>query len=104
MEVKSFSLLQRIFLIVICFVFSNTFTQEITGIKSGYIEDEKGKIYYEVAGEGEYYVMVHDGSFHSVTWNKQFPVFANPPASPRGFFSRGGWAPSAGPGLHCRCS
>ena len=76
MEVKSFSLLQRIFLIVICFVFSNTFTQEITGIKSGYIEDEKGKIYYEVAGEGEYYVMVHDGSFHSVTWNKQFPVFA----------------------------
>lgn len=50
--------------------------QNMKNLKSGYIDIDGGKIYYEVAGEGEYYVMVHDGCLHSVTWNEQFPVFA----------------------------
>jgi 3-oxoadipate enol-lactonase len=45
-------------------------------IKSGYLEVPDGKLYYEVAGEGDWIVLVHDGNLHSVTWDEQFPVFS----------------------------
>lgn len=45
-------------------------------IKSGFIEVPDGKIYYEVAGAGEWIVLIHDGNIHSATWDDQFPVFA----------------------------
>ncbi len=45
-------------------------------IETGYMDVDGGKIYYEVAGEGEAIVLVHDGSLHHVTWDKQFHAFA----------------------------
>ena len=43
---------------------------------SGYLDVPGGKIYYEVAGAGDWIVLVHDGNLHSVTWDEQFPVYA----------------------------
>jgi 3-oxoadipate enol-lactonase len=43
--------------------------------KSGYLDVPGGRLYYEVAGEGDWVVLVHDGNLHSVTWDDQFPVF-----------------------------
>jgi 3-oxoadipate enol-lactonase len=45
-------------------------------VKTGYLEVPDGKLYYEVAGEGDWIVLVHDGNLHSVTWDEQFPVFS----------------------------
>jgi len=45
-------------------------------VKTGYLEVPDGKLYYEVAGEGDWIVLVHDGNLHSVTWDDQFPVFS----------------------------
>jgi 3-oxoadipate enol-lactonase len=45
-------------------------------VKTGYLEVPDGKLYYEVAGEGDWLVLVHDGNLHSVTWDEQFPVFS----------------------------
>jgi len=44
--------------------------------KTGYLDVPGGKLYYEVAGKGDWIVLVHDGNLHSVTWDEQFPVFA----------------------------
>jgi len=44
--------------------------------KTGYLDVPDGKLYYEVAGEGDWIVLVHDGNLHSVTWDEQFPVFS----------------------------
>jgi 3-oxoadipate enol-lactonase len=45
-------------------------------VKTGYLDVFDGKLYYEVAGEGDWIVLVHDGNLHSVTWDEQFPVFS----------------------------
>jgi 3-oxoadipate enol-lactonase len=45
-------------------------------VKAGYLKVPDGKLYYEVAGEGDWIVLVHDGNLHSVTWDEQFPVFS----------------------------
>ncbi len=45
-------------------------------VKAGYLEVPNGKLCYEVAGEGDWIVLVHDGNLHSVTWDEQFPVFS----------------------------
>ena len=45
-------------------------------VKTGFMEVEGGKIYYEMAGKGEVIVLVHDGSLHNVTWDEQFFTFA----------------------------
>jgi len=45
-------------------------------VKAGYLEVPEGRLYYEVAGEGDWIVLVHDGNLHSVTWDEQFPVFS----------------------------
>jgi pimeloyl-ACP methyl ester carboxylesterase len=44
-------------------------------VESGFIDMEGGKIYYEMAGNGEVIVLVHDGSLHNVTWDEQFFTF-----------------------------
>ncbi|HVP58510.1 MAG TPA: alpha/beta hydrolase, partial [bacterium] len=46
------------------------------GVRSGFIDVEGGKIFYEDAGEGDVIVLVHDGTLHREVWNGQFPVFA----------------------------
>ncbi len=68
------------------FLFLSTFAAAGTGVqssatgpnlpKSGYLDVPGGKIYYEVAGTGDWIVLVHDGNLHSVTWDDQFSVYA----------------------------
>ena len=74
MEIKVIQEAGFLLILLLCFGF--VYAQDIKNFKSGYINVDGGKIYYEMAGEGEYYVMIHDGLLHSVTWNEQFPVFA----------------------------
>ena len=53
------------------------FTKEFKAkISSGYIDVDDGKLFYEMAGSGEWMVMLHDGILHRETWNDQFPEFA----------------------------
>jgi pimeloyl-ACP methyl ester carboxylesterase len=42
----------------------------------GFIEVDGGQLYYEVAGEGETIILVHDGLLHHETWNLQFDDLA----------------------------
>jgi pimeloyl-ACP methyl ester carboxylesterase len=60
---------------------SNSFSREtdihsIPEAESGYINVDGGKLYYEIAGEGEYIVLLHDGILHREVWDEQFPVLA----------------------------
>lgn len=60
---------------------ANLFTQG-TGentplpVQSGYLEVEGGKLFYEVAGTGDWIVLIHDGIVHREIWNAQFPELA----------------------------
>jgi 3-oxoadipate enol-lactonase len=45
-------------------------------VKTGFVEVEGGKLYYERAGEGENVVLIHDGMLHSAVWDEQFARFA----------------------------
>jgi 3-oxoadipate enol-lactonase len=70
--------------IVIClFVLTatNIFSQQAENkpsipTDSGYIDVDGGKLYYEIAGAGDYVVLLHDGILHRVVWDEQFPVLA----------------------------
>ena len=64
--------------------------------KTGYLEVPDGKLYYEVAGEGDWIVLVHDGNLHSVTWDEQFPVFSKSYRVVR--YDRRGYGKSTYPG------
>jgi len=44
--------------------------------QTGFIEVDGGKLFYEMAGEGETFVMIHDGILHRVTWDAQFEALA----------------------------
>jgi len=41
-------------------------------VKSGYLDVDGGKIYYEQAGHGPDVVLIHDGLLHSAVWDAQF--------------------------------
>jgi 3-oxoadipate enol-lactonase len=43
---------------------------------SGYVDVDGGRLFYEVAGTGEYIVLLHDGILHRAVWDAQFPVLA----------------------------
>jgi pimeloyl-ACP methyl ester carboxylesterase len=45
-------------------------------VKSGYVDVESGRLYYEEAGQGSAVVLLHDGLLHRESWNGQFPVLA----------------------------
>lgn len=45
-------------------------------VRSGYVDVEGGRLYYEELGEGSPIVLVHDGLLHSETWDAQFQVLA----------------------------
>ena len=67
------------FLLCGCAVASDTNHDTQAGqspVKTGYLEVPDGKLYYEVAGEGDWIVLVHDGNLHSVTWDEQLPIFS----------------------------
>jgi 2-hydroxy-6-oxonona-2,4-dienedioate hydrolase len=42
---------------------------------SGYIEQDDGRLYYEVRGEGETLVLIHAGFLDSVMWDPQWDAF-----------------------------
>ena len=59
----------------------NLFSQEYGGeftskIDTGYINVKGGKLFYEIAGEGDWIVLLHDGIVHREVWDNQFSVFA----------------------------
>jgi hypothetical protein len=43
---------------------------------SGYINVDGGKLFYEIAGQGENIVLLHDGMVNREIWDEQFPVLA----------------------------
>jgi 3-oxoadipate enol-lactonase len=43
---------------------------------TGYIDVEGGRLYYEMSGQGETIMFIHDGLVHSATWDEQFDRFA----------------------------
>ena len=47
-------------------------------VDTGYInvDGDGGKLYYEIAGEGENIVLIHDGPIHHEIWDEQFTVLA----------------------------
>lgn len=45
-------------------------------IDSGFVEVNGGKLYYEMAGTGEYVVLLHDGMVSNEIWDYQFPLLA----------------------------
>jgi len=49
---------------------------ELTGLESGFIDVDGGKIFYERAGTGDAIVLIHDGLVHREAWDGQFPFFA----------------------------
>lgn len=58
-------------------LFSQKYNSELTSkIDTGYINVEGGKLFYEIAGEGDWIVLLHDGIVHREVWDKQFPVYA----------------------------
>jgi 3-oxoadipate enol-lactonase len=70
-----------LFLCVLILSASIVFSQKSNGdaslaTDSGYVQVDGGKLFYEVAGQGEYIVLLHDGILHRVVWDAQFPVLA----------------------------
>jgi alpha-beta hydrolase superfamily lysophospholipase len=66
---------------LIIFLTSSLLSQKIDGnismkADTGYINVDGGKLFYEIAGQGDYIVLLHDGILHHVIWNEQFPVLA----------------------------
>ncbi len=66
---------------LLALISSNLFSQKLDNhfsieADSGYINVEGGKLFYEIAGEGEYIVLLHDGILHHEIWDAQFPVLA----------------------------
>jgi len=51
-------------------------TGEEQTIKSGYINVDGGKLFYEMSGKGKTIVLVHDGILHRETYDDQFLVLA----------------------------
>ena len=45
-------------------------------IKSGFVNIDEARIYYEIAGKGTPFVMIHAGVADSRQWNNEFAVFA----------------------------
>lgn len=46
-------------------------------VESGFLEVADGRLYYEVAGEGEAIVFLHDGLTHAGVWDPQFQRLAD---------------------------
>ena len=72
---------KRIGVFIMVSVFLTAFAQnsrepDAQKTESGLIEVDGGKLYYELAGEGEWIVLLHDGILHHVVWDDQFPVLA----------------------------
>ena len=61
-----------LFICILVLFVSNLFSQKLddnfsTQVDTGYITVDGGKLYYEIAGKGDYIVLLHDG----VAWPPQ---------------------------------
>jgi len=70
-----------LFLCLFAYPASNLFSQKPDSIStlrvdSGYVRVGSEKLYYEMAGEGNNIVLLHDGLIHRETWDAQFPELA----------------------------
>lgn len=45
-------------------------------VDTGYVLVDGGKLFYELAGEGENIVLLHDGMVNREIWDEQFPLLA----------------------------
>ncbi len=68
-------------LCVLALTATHLFSQKIDKDRSfkvdpGYIDVDGGKLFYEMAGEGECIVLLHDGMVDREVWDEQFPVLA----------------------------
>jgi 2-hydroxy-6-oxonona-2,4-dienedioate hydrolase len=50
--------------------------QEILGMTTGYADLGDGKLYYEIEGKGEYFVLIHAGFVDSGMWDGQWEAFS----------------------------
>lgn len=74
----------RKILFVLCLLVSSTFISlsqnpEIlnsVSVDTGYVLVDGGKLFYELAGEGENIVLLHDGMVNREIWDEQFPLLA----------------------------
>ena len=48
-----------------------------TNAQAGFAEINNARIYYETAGKGTPFVMIHAGVADRRQWNNEFSVFAN---------------------------
>lgn len=62
-----------IFFCVLIFLSVYSYSQEVD---AGYIHIDGCKLFYEIAGEGENIIFIHDGLIHHEIWDEQFPVLA----------------------------
>ena len=68
--------IQFICFILACLFPGTAFSQQDSQ-KSGYIDVDGDRLYYEMAGTGdETIVLIHDGIVHSIIWDNQFETFS----------------------------
>jgi 3-oxoadipate enol-lactonase len=65
----------------VIFLLANIFAQTVDNTSSikvdtGYINVDRGKLYYEIAGKGDNIVLIHDGMLDREVWDDQFPLLA----------------------------
>ncbi len=71
--------MRRLYLagLILGFFMINPSAGQQDSAKSGFIDVPDGKLYYEMAGNGdETMVFIHDGLVHGVVWDSQFSTFA----------------------------
>lgn len=68
--------LNLILLFSLGLVSQETMEDRLMNTDTGYVKVDGGKLFYEIAGEGEYIVLLHDGILHSAIWDDQFPLLA----------------------------
>lgn len=54
----------------------NTEILNSASVDTGYVVVDGGKLFYELAGNGENIVLLHDGMVNREIWNEQFPLLA----------------------------
>ena len=64
-------------MLLMCYVFASISADQGGDFNSGYLEVENGKLYYEMAGQGDdTIVFIHDGLVHADVWNEQYSTFS----------------------------
>lgn len=62
---------------LLAFILTNVLSQSNSiAVDTGYVDVNGGKLYYEMAGNGENIILLHDGMVHRLIWDEQFMEFA----------------------------